>query len=69
MKENHITQDMSVDKIMRFWPQTVTVFLANGMQCVGCPLAIFHTTSEAAREHNIAEEYLVRQLNKAIELE
>ncbi|WP_264484391.1 hypothetical protein [Mesorhizobium sp. PAMC28654] len=36
------------------------------MLCVGCPIAPFHTISEAAREHGLNEESLRFDLQAAI---
>jgi hybrid cluster-associated redox disulfide protein len=54
--------DMTVDEVMRRWPSTIRVFLRHGMLCVGCPIAAFHTISEAAREHGLDEVELRREL-------
>ncbi|UDL90499.1 DUF1858 domain-containing protein [Mesorhizobium sp. PAMC28654] len=46
--------------------QTIRVVLQHGMLCVGCPIAPFHTISEAAREHGLNEESLRFDLQAAI---
>jgi len=45
--------DDLVDDVMRVAPQSIRVFLGYRMGCVGCPLAGFHTVTDACREHNI----------------
>ncbi|WP_367281212.1 DUF1858 domain-containing protein [Sneathiella sp.] len=55
---------MPVDGIMRIWPQSISVFINNRMQCIGCPLATFHTIVDAAREHEIDLDRLLEDLNK-----
>ncbi|MGT2466213.1 DUF1858 domain-containing protein [Mesorhizobium atlanticum] len=45
-KLNH---DATMDGIMRQTPAAVRVVLQHGMLCVGCPIASFHTISDAAR--------------------
>ena len=42
---------MTVDEVMRRWPATIRVFLDFHMNCVGCPIAEFHTVEDACREH------------------
>jgi hypothetical protein len=37
------------------------------MHCVGCPIAAFHTVTDAAREHGIEEAKLVRDLQAVID--
>lgn len=54
--------DITMDEIMRRWPQTIRVILGHGMTCVGCPIAAFHTISDAAREHDLDEEVLLQEL-------
>jgi hybrid cluster-associated redox disulfide protein len=59
-------RDMTMDEIMRRWPATIRVVLRNGMLCVGCPIASFHTLAEAAREHELDEVALRRALEAAV---
>ena len=49
----HAIDDMTVAEIMSRWPATIGVFMAYEMRCIGCPIAIFHTLAEAAREHRL----------------
>lgn len=49
--ETQITFGMTVDEVMRRWPGTIRVFLDFRMNCVGCPIAGFHTVEDACREH------------------
>jgi len=61
-----LDHDMTMDEIMRRWPQTIRVMIRNGMLCVGCPIAPFHTVSDAAREHELDEASLRAALEAAI---
>ncbi|GAA4117445.1 DUF1858 domain-containing protein [Aminobacter aganoensis] len=58
--------DMSMDAIMRQWPGTIRVMLGHGLICIGCPIASFHTVADAAREHHLDEDMLVRDLTSAM---
>jgi hybrid cluster-associated redox disulfide protein len=60
-----IAPDMLVDDVMQRWPATIRVFLDTRMRCVGCPVACFHTVDDAAREHGIDREALLRALRLA----
>lgn len=60
-----LSDDMTVDEVMRRWPATIRVFLHHGMLCVGCPIATFHTISDAAREHGLDETVLRKELERA----
>ncbi len=39
--------------IMRRWPETIRLFLARRMACVGCPVGGLHTLEEACGEHKV----------------
>jgi len=51
---------------MREWPATIRVILDHGLLCVGCPIALFHTVADAAREHGVDRTALARDLRRAI---
>jgi hybrid cluster-associated redox disulfide protein len=53
MRKNALTLDATVEQAMNRWPATVRVFLDFGMNCVGCPIAAFHSVDEASRAHGI----------------
>lgn len=57
-----IDPDMSLDEIMRRWPETVSVFMKKRMSCVGCPIASFHTIVDAAEEYHLDEEQFAEEL-------
>ena len=48
-----ISFEMTVDDVMRQWPATIRTFLDFRMNCVGCPIAGFHTVRDACREHGV----------------
>lgn len=62
-----LNDDETMDEIMRRTPAAIRVVLQHGMLCVGCPIASFHTVSDAAREHHLDEDQLRRNLQAAIE--
>ncbi|RVD67338.1 DUF1858 domain-containing protein, partial [Mesorhizobium sp. M4A.F.Ca.ET.029.04.2.1] len=51
--KSKINDDATMDEIMHGSPAAVRVLLQHGMLCVGCPIASFHTVSDAAREHDL----------------
>ncbi|MDX8434726.1 MULTISPECIES: DUF1858 domain-containing protein [Mesorhizobium] len=65
--KSKINDDATMDEIMHGSPAAVRVLLQHGMLCVGCPIASFHTVSDAAREHDLDEEQLNSDLQAAIE--
>lgn len=61
------SDDATMDEIMRMSPAAIRIVLQNGMLCVGCPIASFHTISDAAREHEFDEEKLSCDLRNAVD--
>jgi len=45
--------DDLVDDVMGERPETIRIFLAFKMRCVGCPIACFHNVADACREHGV----------------
>ena len=66
MKPTRIDPDMTVDEIMRRWPSTIGVAIRHGMLCVGCPIGIFHTVTDACAAHGLDEDALSTELLDAM---
>jgi len=62
-----ITKDMSIEEIVTKYPQTIAVFMAYGLGCIGCQIARFETLEEGAMAHGIDVDSLVKDLNAFIE--
>ncbi|MAY61880.1 MAG: hypothetical protein CML29_06690 [Rhizobiales bacterium] len=58
--------DLTLDALMRIWPDTISVFLRHRMICVGCLITPFHTVSDACREHAVDEADFRRELERAV---
>ena len=54
--------DDLVDDVMNSAPETIRVFLAFRMGCVGCPIACFHTVDDACREHSVDPDAFLEAL-------
>jgi len=54
--------DNLVDDVMSSTPETIRVFLAFRMGCVGCPIGCFHTVDDACREHGVDRDAFLRAL-------
>jgi hybrid cluster-associated redox disulfide protein len=61
--------NLLVDDVMRRWPATIRVFMEQGMYCVGCPIAPFHTVEEACHAHGIEQGLVVASLQAIAEVE
>ncbi|KAA5595982.1 DUF1858 domain-containing protein [Blastochloris sulfoviridis] len=55
----------AVAAVMDRAPATIRVFLDHRMQCVGCPIARFHSVEEACREHGLALAPVLAALDAA----
>ena len=68
MKAMNTTESISADCIIQGvidrYPWTIGVFTRHGLQCVGCYIAPFHTIADCAREHDVALELLLADLNQ-----
>ena len=53
--------------MIRRWPETVGVFVARRMACVGCAMAPYVTIREAALSYGIDAEAFARDLARAAE--
>jgi len=58
--------DLSVGEIMTQWPETIGVFIAFNLHCIGCPIAVFHTLPDAAEEHGSDLGDLMLEIEGAI---
>lgn len=62
-----ITKDMTITEIVQKYPQTIDVFMENGMGCLGCAAARFENVGQGAAVHGIDVDKLITELNKAVE--
>jgi len=53
-----------VDDVMREHPATIRAFIDAKMNCVGCPIGIFHTIDDACREHSVDRERFLAALRE-----
>lgn len=58
--------DLSVAEIMFRWPATIGVFIAFRTYCVGCPIGVFHSLEDAAREHDLDAGSLHARIERAV---
>ncbi len=61
-----INRKMSIEEIVRKYPETVTTFERYGLGCLGCQAALFENIEQGAEIHGIDVEALVKDLNKQI---
>lgn len=61
-----ITKDMGIIEVVRKYPQTIEVFMKQGMGCLGCAAAHFETIEEGALAHEMDVDKLMEALNAAV---
>ncbi len=63
---DRITGEMSIEEIVREYPDTAEVFLKHGLHCIGCAVARSETLAEGAMAHAIELDPLINDLNKVV---
>ena len=58
--------DLPIADMMRRWPETMSVFIAHGMLCVGCLVGPFHTIDDACAEYGIDPKSLLAELQAVV---
>ena len=58
--------DLTLGELMETWPETICVFLAHRMLCVGCLVNPFHSIADACREYDLNQSDFVQELMDAI---
>ena len=61
-----ITQEMKVCDVLEMDPKLENIFLAHGMNCVGCPGGNCETIEEAAAGHDADLTELLEDINSAL---
>ena len=67
-KEQKITREMTMDDIVKNYPQVTDIITEYGLHCVGCHVAAWETLGDGARVHGMSEEELedfIQDLNDA----
>ena len=59
-----ITKDTVIGDILDIAPQTVPVFLAIGMHCLGCPSSRGETVEQACMVHGVDADKLLALVNE-----
>lgn len=59
--------DLTLSALMTLWPQTITVFMAHKMLCVGCMMNTFRTVIDACHEYHLDEDLFRLELHHAVE--
>jgi hybrid cluster-associated redox disulfide protein len=61
-----IDKKMSIEVVVKKYPQTIAVFERFGLGCVGCQAALFENIQQGADIHGIDVDALVESLNSVV---
>jgi hybrid cluster-associated redox disulfide protein len=61
-----INKNMSIEDIVKRYPETVSIFERYGLGCVGCQAALFENIEQGAEVHGIDVQELIKDLNKVV---
>jgi hybrid cluster-associated redox disulfide protein len=61
-----IEKKMSIEEVVKKYPETIQVFERYGLGCVGCQAALFENIQQGAEIHGIDVNALVDSLNGII---
>lgn len=59
-----VTRDTLIGDVIKNDPKAVGILTEHGMQCVGCHVATWETVEQAASEHGVDIDALLKQLNR-----
>ncbi|PJE29865.1 hybrid cluster protein-associated redox disulfide domain-containing protein [Pseudooceanicola antarcticus] len=54
--------ELPLSELFAAWPQLASVFLGHRMLCPGCPIAPFHTITDACLEYDLDEDDFRQEL-------
>ena len=64
-----LTKDMGIMEVVSNYPETVEVFINDGMGCLGCAAAHFENIEQGATAHGIDVDQLMEDLNAVVNKE
>lgn len=59
-------ENMTVDAILKQWPQTAQVFRSYGLACLGCAVAPFCEITAVSEIYGLPQEKLIAELRQVI---
>jgi hybrid cluster-associated redox disulfide protein len=60
-----ITREMTIEEVMRRYPETIEAFEQHGLRCSGCCVSSYENIEEGALSHGVDIEELLVELNRA----
>ena len=59
-----ITQDMTIEEVIRRFPDTVSALESYGLRCMGCSVSSYENIREGALSHGVDLDGLLEDLNR-----
>jgi hybrid cluster-associated redox disulfide protein len=59
-----INQDMTIEEVIRRFPDTVSAFESYGLRCMGCSVSSYENIREGALSHSVDLDGLLEDLNR-----
>ncbi len=59
-----ITEDMTIEEVIRSFPDTVSAFESYGLRCMGCCVSSYENISDGALSHGVDLNGLLEELNR-----
>ncbi len=60
-----ITQDMTIEEVIKRYPSTISAFEHYGLRCSGCCVSGLENVKEGALSHGVDLDNLLEELNRA----
>jgi len=67
--QKKVTKDMTIGDVVREFPSSIEVLMANGVHCVGCHVSYHETLEEGFKGHGMSDEdvsRVVKEINESI---
>ncbi len=64
--ETNNLAEMTIEELLRRWPETAVIFHNHHMACPGCAVASFYTLTDAANVYGLPPEELIAEIQNAI---
>jgi len=65
METHTLDLDLTVEQILKRWPQAYSVFMKNKTKCVGCFMQSFCTLKDVAETYQLPLQKLIDEIENA----
>lgn len=61
-----ISKEMTIEEVIRRYPETIPVFRRFGLECMDCQIAAYEALEHGAGVHRVDAGRLIEELNRAV---